>query len=149
MGKPDKGALREQLEKNNARIPGGVSSTNRIIDPPLAFVRGEGAYLWDIDGNRYIDYHAGFGPHFLGHNFRPVNDAAVAVLRSGDSLFGAGPSVIEGELAALISKHISFIDKLTVLNTGSEGTALAIRLGRAVTNRRHIIVMQGVQRQPR
>ncbi len=143
MGKPDKGALREQLEKNNARIPGGVSSTNRIIDPPLAFVRGEGAYLWDIDGNRYIDYHAGFGPHFLGHNFRPVNDAAVAVLRSGDSLFGAGPSVIEGELAALISKHISFIDKLTVLNTGSEGTALAIRLGRAVTNRRHIIVMQG------
>ena len=62
-------------------------------------MKGEGAYLWDSEGKRYIDYHAGFAPYFLGHNFRPVNEAAAAALSSGDSLFGAGPSIAEGQLA--------------------------------------------------
>jgi glutamate-1-semialdehyde 2,1-aminomutase len=131
------------LAHNQAYIPGGVSSTNRVIAPAIAFVRGEGAYLWDIDGNRYVDYHAGFAPYLLGHNFRPVNEAAVDALAGGDSLFGAGPSVLEGELAELICRTVPSVEKLTLLNTGSEATSLAVRLSRAITQRQHVIVIQG------
>jgi glutamate-1-semialdehyde 2,1-aminomutase len=135
--------LETLLARNNAHIPGGISSANRTIDPPVAFARGEGAHLWDIDGKRYVDYHAGFGPYLLGHNFKPVNQAVVDVLASADSLFGAGPSALEGRLAELVCRHISAVEKLTLLNTGSEATSLAIRLSRAVTGRLHFIVMQG------
>src|SRR5882724_5194019 len=131
------------LQHNRRYIPGGISSVNRSIDPAITFVRGEGAYLWDSEGKRYIDYHAGFAPYFLGHNFKPVNDAAAAALTSGDSLFGAGPSIAEGRLAELICENVPAVEKITLLNTGSEATSLAIRIGRAVTGRSHIIVMQG------
>jgi glutamate-1-semialdehyde 2,1-aminomutase len=131
------------IEHNRAYIPGGISSANRIIDPPIAFVKGEGAHLWDIDGKRYIDYHAAFAPHLLGHNFEPVNRAASEILLAGDSLFGAGLSVLEGRLAELICKTVAAVDKVVLLNTGSEATSLAVRLGRAVTGRSHVIVMQG------
>jgi glutamate-1-semialdehyde 2,1-aminomutase len=131
------------LAHNKAYIPGGVSSTNRVIDPVISFVRGEGAHIWDVHGKRYIDYHAGFAPHFLGHNFRPVNQAVIEILGSGESLFGAGPSVLEGRLAELVCDNIKAVEKVTLLNTGSEGTSLAIRLSRAITGRDHFIVMQG------
>jgi glutamate-1-semialdehyde 2,1-aminomutase len=80
------GRIASLVARNNAYIPGGVSSTNRIIDPAVAFVKAQGAYLWDIDGKRYIDYHAAFAPHFLGHNFAPVNEAVIEVLRGGERL---------------------------------------------------------------
>jgi len=131
------------LARNAAYIPGGVSSINRIIDPPLAFVKGEGAYLWDIDGKRYLDYHAAFAPHFLGHNFAPVTEAVIEVLQSGASLFGAGPTLLEGRLAELVCKNVAAVEKVCLQNTGSEATALAIRLSRAVTGKQHFIVMQG------
>jgi glutamate-1-semialdehyde 2,1-aminomutase len=131
------------LEHNRRYIPGGISSVNRAIDPAITFVKGEGAYLWDSEGKRYIDYHAGFAPYFLGHNFKPINDAAAAALASGDSLFGAGPSIAEGRLAELICEHVPAAEKITFLNTGSEATSLAIRVARAVTGRSHVIVMQG------
>ena len=137
------GRLQSLLAHNNAYIPGGVSSTNRVIDPPIAFAKGQGAYLWDIDGTRYIDYHAGFAPYFLGHNFAPVNDAVIGVLRSGESLFGAGPSLLEGQLAELVCTNIAAAEKVCLQNTGSEATSLAIRLSRAITGRHHFIVMQG------
>jgi glutamate-1-semialdehyde 2,1-aminomutase len=133
----------EILERNRRYIPGGISSVNRSIDPAIAFVKGEGAYMWDTAGKRYIDYHAGFGPYFLGHNFAPVNDAAAAQLKSGESLFGAGPSMLEGELAELICTHVPVAEKVTLLNTGSEATSLAIRIARAATGRKHVIVIQG------
>jgi glutamate-1-semialdehyde 2,1-aminomutase len=135
--------LASLLARNSAYIPGGVSSTNRLIDPAIAFARGEGAYLWDIDGRRYIDYHAAFAPFFLGHNFAPVNEAVIDVLRSGESLYGAGPSELEGRLAELICTRIAHVDKVSLQNTGSEATALAIRISRAVTGRQHFIVVQG------
>jgi glutamate-1-semialdehyde 2,1-aminomutase len=131
------------LAHNRAYIPGGVSSANRIISPPIAFVRGQGAHLWDIDGNRYIDYHAGFAPYLLGHNFEPVNRAAVDALAGGDSLFGAGYSVLEGQFAELICRNVSSVERVTLLNTGSEATSLAVRLSRAVTARQHVIIIQG------
>jgi glutamate-1-semialdehyde 2,1-aminomutase len=133
----------DPLERNRKYIPGGVSSINRIIDPPIAFTNGRGAYLWDASGKRYIDYHAAFAPCFLGHNFQPVNQAVIDVLTNGESLFGAGPSILEGRLAELVCQSIRGVEKVTLLNTGSEATSLAIRLSRAVTGRQHFIVMQG------
>jgi glutamate-1-semialdehyde 2,1-aminomutase len=131
------------LARNSAFIPGGVSSINRIIDPPICFSKGEGAHLWDTDGKRYIDYHAAFAPFFLGHNFKPVNDGVIDALRGGASLFGAGPSELEGRLAQLICQNVAAVDKVSLLNTGSEATSLAIRLSRAITGRQHFIVVQG------
>lgn len=143
MGSGISNKLASLLAHNSTYIPGGVSSSNRIIDPPIAFVRGEGAHLWDIDGKRYVDYHAGFAPYLLGHSFGPVNQAAIDMLGSSESLFGAGPSVLEGRLAELICRHVAAVDKVTLLNTGSEATSLAVKLSRAYTGRQHFIVMQG------
>ncbi|MGA9027523.1 MAG: aminotransferase class III-fold pyridoxal phosphate-dependent enzyme [Steroidobacteraceae bacterium] len=143
MPAPVSDALATLLSRNAAYIPGGVSSINRVIDPPISFVKGEGAYLWDIDGKRYVDYHAAFAPHFLGHNFAPVNAAVIDALHGGESLFGAGPTQLEGRLAELICRNVAAVEKVCLQNTGSEATALAIRLSRAITGRQHVIVVQG------
>lgn len=143
MTAPVSEGLAALLAHNSAYIPGGISSTNRIIDPPIGFIKGQGAYLWDIDGRRYVDYHAAFAPHFLGHNFAPINDAVIETLRGGASLFGAGPSPLEGRLAELICENVAAVEKVCLMNTGSEATSLAIRLSRAVTGRQHFIVVQG------
>ena len=131
------------LEHNRRFIPGGVVSVNRAVTPEIVFVRGEGAWIWDAEGNRYLDYHAAFAPHLLGHNDPHVNAAVRRVLEEGASLFGAGTTELEGRLAELICRNIDFIDSIQMLNTGSEATAEAIRLARAATGRDHIIVMQG------
>jgi glutamate-1-semialdehyde 2,1-aminomutase len=131
------------LGKNRNYIPGGVVSVNRAIKPEIVFTKGEGAYIWDADGNRYIDYHAAFAPHFLGHNDPYVTEAVQRVLRAGASLYGSGTTVQEGRLAELICQHIPSVESVQFLNTGSEATYQAIRLARAATGRDHIIVMQG------
>jgi glutamate-1-semialdehyde 2,1-aminomutase len=140
---PIESSLESLVAHNSAFIPGGVSSTNRLIEPPIAFVAARGAYMWDIAGKRYVDYHAAFAPYFLGHNFGPVNEAVVEVLRSGESLYGAGPGVLEGRLAELICTNIPIAQKVSLQNTGSEATSLAVRLSRAITGRPHVIVVQG------
>ena len=131
------------LERNRRFIPGGVASVNRTAQPAIVFVKGEGAYIYDADGNRYIDYHAAFAPHFLGHNDPYVTDAVVRVLREGASLFGSGTTLLEGQLAELICQHVPAAESVQFVNTGSEATYQALRLSRAVTGRDHIIVMQG------
>lgn len=133
----------EILNSNRKYIPGGVASVNRAVEPEIAFVRGEGAYIWDADGDRYIDYHAAFAPHLLGHNDPDVTGAVERVLRDRASLFGSGTTVLEGRLAELICQAVPFIDSVQFLNSGSEATYQAIRLARAATGRDHIIVMQG------
>ena len=134
----------DDLSAHNSRyIPGGISSANRIIEPPLAFVRGAGAYIWDLAGKRYFDYHAAFGPYLLGHNFEPVNRAAMDALATGESLFGAGLSILEGRLAELLCRAVPAVEKVVFLNTGSEATSFAVKLSRAITGRQHFIVMQG------
>jgi glutamate-1-semialdehyde 2,1-aminomutase len=69
-------------------IAGGVVSLNRKTDPPISFVRGLGSRVWDADGNEYLDYHAAFAPHVLGHNDPGVNAAVKAAVDRGDSLMG-------------------------------------------------------------
>jgi glutamate-1-semialdehyde 2,1-aminomutase len=133
----------EILAKNRRYIPGGVVSTNRAAQPEIVFAKGEGAYIWSVEGKRYIDYHAAFAPHILGHNDPEVTEAVVRVLRDGSSLFGSGASEREGRLAELICTNIPWIESVQLLNSGSEATSQAIRLARAATGRDHIIVMQG------
>lgn len=131
------------LARNKKYIPGGVVSVNRAIEPEIAFIRGEGARIWDVDGNEYLDYHAAFGPHFLGHNDPYVTEAVIKVLQNRASLFGSGTTELEGVLAELICRHVPAAESVQVLNTGSEATYQAIRLARAFTGRDHIIRIQG------
>ncbi|HEX5481484.1 MAG TPA: aspartate aminotransferase family protein [Terriglobia bacterium] len=134
---------REILEKNQAFICGGVVSVNRSVEPGIVFTKGMGAYLWDVEKHQYIDYHAAFAPHLLGHNDPDVNAAVVRTLDAGNSLYGAGTTELEGKLAELLCTHIPAINSVQFLNTGSEATAQAIRVARAATGRSHIIKMQG------
>jgi glutamate-1-semialdehyde 2,1-aminomutase len=133
----------EILQRNRQYIPGGVVSVNRATQPEIVFVRALGAYLWDADGNRYIDYHAGFAPHFLGHNDPYVTDAVIRGLQSNASLYGSGTTVQEGRLAELICHNVPAAESVQLLNTGSEATYQAIRLARAVTGNDHVITIQG------
>ncbi|MDX2056027.1 MAG: aspartate aminotransferase family protein [Polyangiaceae bacterium] len=130
--------------RDNARfIPGGITSTNRATEPPMVFVRGKGARIWDADGNEFIDYHAAFAPHLLGHNDPVVNEAVCRALSDGASLYGAGTTTLEGRLAELIATHVKAAPRVALFNTGSEATYQAIRLARAAKARDHVIVMQG------
>ncbi|MGH9345272.1 MAG: aspartate aminotransferase family protein, partial [Terriglobia bacterium] len=113
------------------------------MEPNIVFTRAQGAYLWDAENNRYIDYHAAFAPYLLGHNDPHVNAAVVRALNEGNSMFGSGTTEIEGKLAELLCKHIPGIESVQLLNTGSEATAQAIRVARAATGRTHFIKMQG------
>ena len=131
------------LKKNSQYIPGGVVSTNRAVDPPLVFQRAQGAWMWDVDGNKYLDFHAAFGPYVLGHNDAHVNDAVREVLADERSLFGSGTTELEGRLAELLCENIPWVERVQVLNTGSEATYQALRLARAATGRSHILKPQG------
>jgi glutamate-1-semialdehyde 2,1-aminomutase len=131
------------FEHNRKYIPGGVMSLPRRVEPELAFERAEGAYLWDADGNRYIDYHAAFAPAVLGFNDAHVNAAVVKVLNSGLTLSGSGTNALEGHLAELMCTHIPVCEMVQIMNTGTEATMAALRLARGYTGKDHVIVMQG------
>jgi glutamate-1-semialdehyde 2,1-aminomutase len=118
-------------------------SMNRRVDPMIVFERAQGAYLWDVEGRRYTDYHAAFSPYFLGHADPDVDGAVIEALQRQTSLFGAGTTPWEGELAELLVRSVPTLDQVQVTNTGSEATAYAIRLARAVTGRDGILLMQG------
>jgi glutamate-1-semialdehyde 2,1-aminomutase len=131
------------LAHNKRFIAGGIVSFNRAIQPEIVFVKGQGAYIWDAEGNRYIDYHAAFSPHFLGHNDPDVNEAVRKILLDGKSLFGAGATELEGQLAKLICSNIPWVESVQFLNSGSEATSQALRLARAATRHSHVVRIQG------
>lgn len=131
------------LSENQQYIPGGVISINRSVQPVIVFEKARGAYMWDVEGNRYLDYHGAFAPYFLGHNDSYVNEAVAKALNNGLSLFGTGTTRFEGRLAQMMCEHIPWVERVQFLNTGSEATAQAVRLARSVTGRDHIIVIQG------
>jgi glutamate-1-semialdehyde 2,1-aminomutase len=131
------------LARNSRFIPGGMASVNRRTDPAIAFARGQGAYLWDVDGKQYIDYHAGFAPYILGHNDPDLNEAVTQTFRGGLSNFGTGPTELEGDLAELFLRCVPTAERVQFLNSGSEATAQAVRIARAATGRDHVILIQG------
>jgi len=109
-------------------------------DPPF-LVRGEGAYVWDADGNRYLDYVGSWGPLILGHSVPDVIDAVVDAARRGTSFGASTPS--EADLAELVSEAFSAVEKLRFVSSGTEATMSAIRLARAYTNRKYIVKFEG------
>lgn len=126
-------------------IPGGVNSPARAFGgvggEPLFFEKGEGAWLVDLDGNRYLDYIGSWGPMILGHCHPKVTVALEAAVRRGTS-FGA-PTEAESELAQMIVDAVPSIEKVRLVNSGTEATMSAIRLARGFTGRDAIVKFAG------
>jgi glutamate-1-semialdehyde 2,1-aminomutase len=130
------------LEAAAEVIPGGVNTCRRHSDPKLCFRRGEGAYLWDLDGRRYTDYHAAYGAIFLGHSHPDVTRRVADAMRER-VLFGVGVTESEVALAQKIVAHLPSAEQVLVCNSGSEATYHALRLARGVTGRDKVIKFQG------
>jgi glutamate-1-semialdehyde 2,1-aminomutase len=131
--------------KAQTLIPGGVNSPVRAFrsvgGTPRFIERGEGAYIWDADGNRYIDFVLSWGPLVLGHTHPKVVAALQDALTRGTS-YGA-PTAVENELAELVIDTVPSIDMIRFVNSGTEATMSALRLARAYTGREKIIKMAG------
>jgi glutamate-1-semialdehyde 2,1-aminomutase len=135
-------ANRALIEEAKHYVPGGLHTSIRMIEPPLCVRRAKGAYLWDEDGKRYIDYHAAFAPVILGHCYSQVVDRVAETVREAD-LYGVSTTYLELALAKKIVAHLPSIEKVLLCCTGSEATFHAIRVSRAVTGRRKILKFQG------
>ena len=126
-------------------MPGGVNSPARCFaavgGDPVVIARGEGAYLYDVDGNKYLDYVQSWGPMILGHAHPAVVSALETALKKGTS-FGA-PTEAESELAALLIAQVPSLEKIRFVNSGTEATMSAIRLARGYTKRNKIIKFIG------
>jgi len=126
-------------------MPGGVNSPARAFGgvggEPIVFERASGAYLFDVDGNRYIDYIGSWGPMILGHQHPRVVAAVHAAVDRAFS-FGA-PTAAENELAELIVAAVPSIEMVRLVNSGTEATMSAIRLARGFTGRDAIIKFAG------
>lgn len=126
-------------------LPGGVNSPVRAFrgvgGEPLFIERGEGAYLYDADGNQYIDYVLSWGPLILGHAHPAVVEAIQKQVVNGTS-YGA-PTGLETELAKLVISLIPSVEMVRFVNSGTEATMSAIRLARATTGRHKIIKFEG------
>ncbi len=126
-------------------IPGGVNSPVRAFTgvggDPIFFAGADGAYLRDVDGNQFIDYIGSWGPMILGHNFAPTVQAVTDQAQKALS-FGA-PTEIEIELAEKIISLVPSMDRVRMVNSGTEATMSAIRLARGFTGRDMIVKFAG------
>jgi len=134
-----------EFQRAGRVIPGGVNSPARAFGgvggEPLVMDRGEGAYLYDLDGNRLIDYIGSWGPHILGHRHPAVLDAIRGALERGTS-FGA-PTRSETELAEAVVDAVPSIEMVRMVNSGTEATMSAIRVARGFTRRDKLIKFAG------
>ncbi len=138
----------ELFEQACKLIPGGVNSTARATwsgwDPyPLFVDRGEGAYLFDADGHRYIDYLLGLGPMILGHRPAKVTAAVIEQITTRGTVF-ALPTAQEAILAEKIIAAVPSIDQVRLCNTGTEAVIYALRLARTFTGREKVIRFEGM-----
>ncbi|NOZ36431.1 MAG: glutamate-1-semialdehyde 2,1-aminomutase [Chlorobi bacterium] len=134
-----------EFKRANKFIPGGVNSPVRafksVNTDPVFISHGKGSKIIDIDGNEYIDFVSSWGPLILGHSFPKVVDAVKEAAERGTS-YGA-PTVIESEVAELITQMVPSIDIVRMVNSGTEATMSALRLARGYTNRENIIKFAG------
>lgn len=123
--------------------PGGVHSNIRLgVEPsPMFYDRAEGARIWDVDGNEYVDYVLGQGPMLLGHTPRPVIDAVQRQLQKG--FVYAGQTELEVTAAELICTHVPCAEMVRFSTTGSEAVHAALRLARAATGRKLVLRFEG------
>jgi glutamate-1-semialdehyde 2,1-aminomutase len=133
----------ERIKQASRRLPGGVSSNYRLgISPtPLVFDHAEGPYLYDIDGNKLIDYYLGMGPMILGHRPAAVVEAVTKQLERG-ILFG-GQSEIEFEAADLICSMLPSAEQVRFSSSGTEAVQAAMRLARFATGRGVVVKFEG------
>ncbi|HWI23492.1 MAG TPA: glutamate-1-semialdehyde 2,1-aminomutase [Lysobacter sp.] len=128
-----------------ALLPGGVNSPVRAFKSvggePFFAQRAEGAYLFDVDGNRYIDYVGSWGPMIVGHNHPKVLEAVIATARDGLS-FGV-PNPLEVTMAEAITRIVPSCEMVRMVNSGTEATLSAIRLARGATGRARIVKFEG------
>jgi len=136
---------KEIMDEAKKIMPGGVSSPVRAFKSvggdPVVFDKVEGAYCFDVDGNKYIDYVGTWGPAICGHNIKEVNDALIETLKKGTS-FGA-PSVNENVLAKMVIDAVPSVEMVRFTNSGTEACMGMLRLVRAYTNREKIIKFEG------
>src|SRR5258708_8360310 len=138
----------ELYKKACGPIPAGVNSTARASwsgwDPyPLFVDRGEGAYLYDVDGNAYVDYLLGLGPMILGHRPSKVTAAVVEQIQNRGTVF-ALPTAQEARLAQKIIAAVPSVEQVRLCNTGTEAVIYAVRLARAFTGREKVIRFEGM-----
>ena len=135
----------ELFKEAKLHMPGGVNSPVRafknIDGNPIFFKKAKGAYLFDADNNKYIDYIGSWGPMIMGHSNPKIVNAISKQLKLGTS-YGA-PTSIESETAKLIKQCVPSIEKIRMVNSGTEATMSAIRLARGYTKRDKIIKFDG------
>jgi glutamate-1-semialdehyde 2,1-aminomutase len=135
----------ELFEKAKKLIPGGVNSPVRAFgsvgSSPFFVARASGSKIWDVDGNRYIDFVASWGPMILGHSHSNVVRAIGKAARKGTS-YGA-PTAAEVEMAGLIIGAFPSMDQVRMVSSGTEATMSAIRLARGYTKREKILKFEG------
>ncbi len=145
MAVPRRARSRDAYERACRVIPGGVNSPARAFGAvggqPLVIARGHGPYLYDVDGNEYLDYIGSWGPLILGHAHPKVVQAVEEALRQGSS-FGA-PTERETELAELIIDAMPSVEMVRMVSSGTEAAMSAIRLARGFTGRDLIIKFAG------
>src|SRR5947209_10405932 len=133
------------LARARKRIPGGVNSPVRAFrnvgGEPFFIARAEGAKIWDLDGNEYLDYVGSWGPAILGHAPKVVVDAVRDAATRGLSFGISNP--LEVEMAELICEWVPSIEKVRMVNSGTEATMSCVRLARAFTGRDKIIKFDG------
>ncbi|WP_318507320.1 glutamate-1-semialdehyde 2,1-aminomutase [Photobacterium leiognathi] len=131
--------------KAQQKIPGGVNSPVRAFagvgGTPLFIERADGAYIFDADGNAYIDFVGSWGPMILGHNHIAIRDAVIDAAQQGLS-FGA-PTAMEITMADLVSKLVPSMEMVRMVSSGTEATMSAIRLARGFTGRDKILKFEG------
>src|SRR5215212_4074623 len=135
----------ELFERAKQSIPGGVNSPVRAFKSvggtPIFIKSAKGAYLFDEDGNRYIDYINSWGPMILGHAYEPVVKA-IQEKALGSTSFGA-PTFLEIEMAELIKSMVPNVDLVRMVNSGTEACMSAIRLARGYTGKNKFIKFEG------
>lgn len=133
------------FQASKEKFPGGVNSPVRAFPglemTPLIAAKGEGAYVWDADGHRYLDYCGSWGALIVGHAHPKVVKAAIEQLKQGSSFGMATP--YEHKLAASICRHLPSIEKIRFVSSGTEATMSALRLARGATGKSTIIKFIG------
>src|SRR3954466_16289774 len=128
---------KELFQRAQQSIPGGVNSPvlafKSVGVAPVFIKNAKGAYLYDADGNKYIDYINSWGPMILGHAYEPLVQAVIKKVHDSTS-FGA-PTILETEMAELIRSMASNIDLVRMVNSGTEACMSAIRLARGYTKK--------------
>ena len=139
------GLSEELFDRAVKVIPGGVNSPVRAYGPigmaPRFIDRADGCYIYDVEGNEYIDYIDSWGPMILGHNFPEVKESVLKACEKGLS-FGCA-TAIEVEMAEFICNHIPHVDMVRMVNSGTEAVMSAVRVARGFTGKNKIIKFAG------